>query len=195
MRFYLRNSQLENEENLTMEFKGHRTFAPQEQSMANRDENNRPTRRHISKYCCGMLNTGKGGLILCGILDEGTVAGIMMSPFQRDHFVLSVQSEFAKFDPPVPPHLYSIGFVPVIENPDDEPDDDTNWETQLNENQPHFLGTVRFCWCDNESLAALSKGVMYNFYVIEIEIKEWDKSDPRNQELFPSNVSYMAFSF
>ena len=30
---------------------------------------NRPSRQHISKYACGMLNTGKGGVISMGILD------------------------------------------------------------------------------------------------------------------------------
>ena len=50
----------------------------------------------VAKYACGMLNTVGGGLILLGVLDNGTVEGFMMNQFQRDHFVLSVQETFKR---------------------------------------------------------------------------------------------------
>ena len=52
--------------------------------------------QNVSKYACGMLNTVGGGLILLGVLDDGTVEGFMMNQFQRDHFALSVQETFKR---------------------------------------------------------------------------------------------------
>merc|ERR1719283_651381 len=109
--YYVRHSVLASEEGQHLEFKGHRAFAPGDVNLLNRDKENRGTRQNVSKYACGMLNTPGGGLILLGILDDGRVAGFMMSKWQRDHFVLTVQETFKRFDPPVPEDLFRIHFV------------------------------------------------------------------------------------
>jgi len=55
------------------------------------------------------------GIIFLGVLDNGEVNGIMMSPWQQQHFVLNVQETFQRFAPKVPDHFYKIQFVPVVE--------------------------------------------------------------------------------
>ena len=40
----------------------------------------------------------------------------------------------------------------------------------------------------NDALASLNRGIMYPFYVIEVEVEGWDGNDPRNKELL-SHVS------
>ena len=89
--YYVRHSHLPLEESNTLEFKGHRDFCVDDLKQSNRDDSNRPTRQQISKHVCGMLNTGKGGSIHCGVLDDGRVEGFMLSQYQKDHFVLNVQ--------------------------------------------------------------------------------------------------------
>ena len=55
------------------------------------------------------------GIIFMGVLDDGEVNGVMMSPFQQHHFLLHVQDTFDRYSPKVPSHLYKIKFVPVVE--------------------------------------------------------------------------------
>jgi hypothetical protein len=50
-----------------------------------------------------------------GVLDDGEVNGLMMSPFQQHHLVLSVHDTFERFSPKVPDHFFKIKFVPVVE--------------------------------------------------------------------------------
>ena len=90
-RYYVRHTHLPLEESNTLEFKGHRDFCVDDLKQSNRDDCNRPTRQQISKHVCGMLNTGRGGSIHCGVLDDGRVEGFMLSEYQKDHFVLNVQ--------------------------------------------------------------------------------------------------------
>ena len=47
--------------------------------------------------------------------DDGRVDGLMMSLYQMDHFRLSLQDLFQSYVPPVPSHMYSVKFVPVLE--------------------------------------------------------------------------------
>ena len=91
-KYYVRHSHLPLEESNTLEFKGHRDFCVDDLKQSNRDDSNRPTRQQISKHVCGMLNTGKGGTVHCGVLDDGRVEGFMLSEYQKDHFVLNVQA-------------------------------------------------------------------------------------------------------
>jgi hypothetical protein len=62
-----------------------------------------------------MLNTGQGGSIFLGVTDDGSVEGFMMSPAQKEHFLLTVKETLSRYSPPVPDHMYSIKFVPVID--------------------------------------------------------------------------------
>jgi len=162
---------LENEEGQNMEFKGHRAFAPEDVNQLNRQEG-QLTRQNIAKYACGMLNTVGGGLILAGVLDDGRVEGFLLNKFQRDHFVLTVQETFKRFDPPVPENRYSIHFVPVVDSESEEPEDEDKLETfQRFDNMPHQLLTAHFCWCDYNASAALTKGLLNSFYVIELRFR------------------------
>jgi hypothetical protein len=56
-----------------------------------------------------------------GVLDDGEVNGIMMSPFQQQHLVLHVEDTFQRYSPKVPSHLYRIKFVPVVEPGEHQP--------------------------------------------------------------------------
>ena len=55
------------------------------------------------------------GIILMGVLDNGEVNGLMMSPFQQHHFILNVHETFGRFSPKVPDHFFKIRFVPLLE--------------------------------------------------------------------------------
>ena len=76
-RYYMRGSIYPREETTYEELKGHRSFSKEELPRLSQTGTigygNRPSRQFISKYACGMLNTGKGGLISMGILDTGRI--------------------------------------------------------------------------------------------------------------------------
>jgi len=169
MKYYLRHSYLENEESQMIEFKGHRAFAPEDVNKLN-CVGGQATRRDISRHACGMLNTPNGGLILCGVLDNGRVEGLMLTRFQRDHLILSIQDTFKRYQPPVPEELYSVHFVPVVDSELEEPDDDDVTVSHQKGDVPHRLRTANFCWCDFDATAAMTKGFLNNFYVVEIRL-------------------------
>ena len=86
--------------------------------------------------------------------------------------------------------MYSIRFVPIVEYENeyfDHMEDILQRRSQSND-LVHVLRTTRFCWCDLDALASLNRGIMYPFYVIEVEVEGWDGNDPRNKELL-SHVS------
>ena len=203
MHYYVRHSQLDLEEGKNMEFKGHRMFSKSQVPVPpNGDVQLRQTRQHVSKYVCGMLNTGVGGTLLLGVLDNGTVEGFMMNQFQRDHFVLSVQNTLEnKFRPAVPPHFYSITFVPVVESEEDAKSVGRHfeWNNSIlqDENLVHVIGANKYCWCDANAIAAFNIGIMNPFFVIQLKIYPWDGGrDPRHRH-YPNilNVSDALMSF
>jgi hypothetical protein len=100
---------------------------------------NRPTRQPVSKYACGMINTRKGGVILLGVLDDGRIEGFMLTKFQQDHVRLSIQDTFERYNPQLPPHLYSVYFVPVVE---DDKDSSSVRKLKLLRNHATFYATV-----------------------------------------------------
>ena len=101
-----------------------------------------------------------------------------------------MQDTFSRFKPPVKPSMYSVRFVPVVERETDTFDhnEDILQRRCQNEELVHVMRTTRFCWCDLDALAAINRGVMYPFYVLEVEVEGWDGTDPRNRELL-SHVS------
>ena len=101
-----------------------------------------------------------------------------------------MQDTFQRFKPPVKPHMYSIRFVPIVENEGEvfEHNEDLLQRRSQNAELIHVLRTTRFCWCDLDALALLNRGSMYPFYVLEVEVEGWDGNDPRNKELL-SHVS------
>jgi len=176
---YIRGSILPFEEALDVEFKGHRDFSHFNLTCWGRYNG---TRQYISKYACGMLNSGEGGTIYMGILDSGYVGGLMLTEFQKDHIILNISETFQNFTPQVPKHLYSVTFVPVVEN-DAEIQQTPNIlsHRQQNRNLEHLILNNKYCWCDYECLASLNRGIMPPFYVIELKIRRWNRSDPKNR--------------
>ncbi|XP_068671492.1 schlafen-like protein 1 [Montipora foliosa] len=68
---------------------------------------------HVRKYGCAFLNSS-GGVLMAGVLDDGRIHGIRCSPHMMRDMTQTVESEFARFLPNVPPDLFRVQFVPVI---------------------------------------------------------------------------------
>ena len=85
-RTYTRHQVVTMEEDMTTEFKGHRSILMEDENPKHWNPNNvrsqGRTRQPWSKYMAGFLNSGMGGIIYGGILDNGSVAGIALSPYQ-----------------------------------------------------------------------------------------------------------------
>ena len=88
--------------------------------------------------------------------------------------------------------MYSVRFVPIIENAGGtfEHNEDILQRRCQNQELVHVLRTTRFCWCDLDALASINRGIMYPFYVLEVEVEGWDGNDTRNRELL-SHVSVL----
>jgi hypothetical protein len=194
---YLRHSVLPVEEDLTHEFKAHRQLSNIDLSTCKYTRSidgglwpKLPMRRaSLSLSIGGMLNTGLGGIMYLGVTDEGVAEGFIMSLYQKDHFTLSFRDLLSRYIPPVPDHMVSIDFVPVID-PDEEgkpisPDpvdlDTPRW-------QDHEVRESRYCWCDSYTLALCANGLIPRFYVLEIKFEAWNKDDPRNATLIRPDV-------
>ena len=93
---YIRGEKVNVEEDLTHEFKGHRVICREELKLHQLSGRQRQTRQEWSKYLCGMLNTGLGGTLYGGILDDGSVAGFLMSRYQQLHVMLALQEVFSR---------------------------------------------------------------------------------------------------
>jgi len=187
------------EEDLRNEFKAHRQLSDADMSDkatimsrkwsaagGNKDDDSRvrklPIRRKsLSPYICGMLNTGKGGRMYLGVTDEGKVAGLMMSAFQRDHFRLALADLMRRYTPSVPDHLVRAAFVPVK----DKADDVIGKETlgfRTDSTRPHAVRNSKYCWCDFYSLGAMERGLLQPFYVVELIVSPWQI--PGNNQSF-----------
>ena len=162
-RTYTRGEIVPFEEDMYHEFKGHRTISIENRMPDFKTGEFIKTRQQWSKYLCGMLNSGVGGVLYGGILDHGEVNGFMLSLYQIDHVVQQLDDLFQRFTPPVPHHLYKVEFIPQIEPTDKEytpfPFDK---DPQL-ENIPHKFRSYRRCWCDNDAAASHSFGKQLMF--------------------------------
>ena len=130
------------------------------------------TRQQWSKYLCGMLNSGHGGVLYGGILDNGEVQGFMLSPYQRLHVVLQLQEVLDRFLPPVPPSLVSLQFVRIQEpglNEDEMKEAPVRPEMWRLE---HKMRDWARCWCDQEACAAAMYGLLLPWWVIEVTVGE-----------------------
>ncbi|XP_049951790.1 uncharacterized protein LOC126458981 [Schistocerca serialis cubense] len=115
-RWYRLGEVLSVEEDERHEFKGHRNVCPEDippWCRRAQDTSSR-TRSSISRNLCGFLNRGVGGVVLVGVLDSGVVVGSRLAPSQQQHLMLSLEDALARFRPPVPRHLWSVSFVPVL---------------------------------------------------------------------------------
>jgi len=177
VRTYTRGTIVPFEEDIVHEFKGHRTIAIENRMPKSAIwQNGRMgeclnTRQQWSKYLCGMLNSGMGGVLYGGILDNGEVNGFLMTDYQKLHVRLQLDEVFSRFDPPVPSSMYSVEFILQLE-PDEEElvPDRTAIDTHL-WNLPHKMATTRRCWCDNDAAAAHSLGIILPWYIIEVTVQ------------------------
>mmetsp|Transcript_34638 Transcript_34638/g.67405 ORF Transcript_34638/g.67405 Transcript_34638/m.67405 type:complete len:448 (-) Transcript_34638:271-1614(-) len=72
-----------------------------------------------NKYLCAFLNSS-GGDIFFGVEDCGTVAGLLMSQWQRDTARKDVDYHLSRFTPPVEPERYRLAFIKVYQRRTDQ---------------------------------------------------------------------------
>ena len=109
--------------------------------------------------------------------------------FSKDHFLLALKDMFSSYTPPVPSHLCKVHFVPVVEAEGDDPPLDpsaslpADWacHSEICRDLPHELRESRYCWCDCEAISAMERGMLNQFYVVELCIPPWDPQDQRNK--------------
>ena len=87
-----------------------------------------------------------------------------MSIYQKDHFLLSLRDLLSRYDPPVPEHRVSVQFVPVLEDFESEKTISNEEEIISYETSrclEHDIRSVKYCWCDNYTMAASKHGIMH----------------------------------
>ncbi len=90
----------------------------------------------------------------CGILDNGEVGGIGLTPFQKDHILLTLQDLFSRYNPPVGPDMYTCRFVPVFHREEEVIEISDNLALNNPErNKPHIMRKAMYCWCDKDGFA------------------------------------------
>ena len=61
-----------------------------------------------------MLNSKTGGTTCLGISDDAIVRGMLLNQYKMDHIMQNVQDVMDRSIPHIPPHRYSVDFVPAI---------------------------------------------------------------------------------
>ncbi|XP_048752200.2 uncharacterized protein LOC125663844 [Ostrea edulis] len=191
LQYYIRDSVVPFEEDMYHEFKGHRNLSVEELPPWTKETNkDRASRRAVSRALNGFINTGKGGTTYLGIIDSGCVRGLTLTQYQKDHVVGSLDDLMSRYTPHVAPHRYKVKFVPVVQEDCTEEERYLQCVSDLGEGygleerkRPHHFRTHLYCWCDKESFSQYSCGTLATDYVVEITIKPWDPSDPRNADV------------
>ncbi|XP_064599194.1 uncharacterized protein LOC135465782 isoform X2 [Liolophura sinensis] len=193
VKYYEKDSVIPVEEDFLHEFKGHRNLAVEELPPSSQvhARQEKATRKAASRNINAFLNTGKGGTLYMGILDDGTVKGIDLTQYQKDHVQASLDDLMMRYSPPVKPHRYKLQFIPVLDKALSEQaklqqcayeQRMIGLSTEEERLRPHQLRTALFCWCDKDAIAQKNMGQISTSYVIEVHIKSWDPSDYRNLE-------------
>merc|ERR1719510_621120 len=117
-----------------------------------------------------MLNTGLECKIYLGINDDGTVEGLMLSLYQKDHFMVSLRDLLRRFEPPVPHQRVSVKFIPVFEEDEQKIFEKEIITYDVSRSLDHNIRSDVYCWCDNYTMAAACHGMIHRFYVIELNI-------------------------
>ncbi|XP_044175611.1 uncharacterized protein LOC114965074 isoform X1 [Acropora millepora] len=183
--FYVVDSVVPFEEDATHEFKGHRNIAVEElPSRCYFPGTDRRSRKAVSRNINAFLNTGKGGTVYLGIIDDGTVKGLHMSQYQKDHVTVSVGDLLSRYTPKVPQECYKVEFVPVLNLAETS---DVELQPQLQDHvngdmdsirfRPHLLRTPGYCWCDRDAVEAFHKGIPSPLHVVEITVFPWKKEN------------------
>lgn len=146
------------------------------------------SRGPISRVLNAFLNTGDGGTVYMGVVDEGHVLGLNFTQYRKDHIKVELDDVMASYKPPVERHRYKIKFVPVVEEnaTKEEIDHVLSYDATLGTDRElrqraHVFRTHNYCWCDKDSVARFNNGFMSPLYVVEVTVKPWDPEDTRNQ--------------
>lgn len=193
-RYYIKGKKLSIDENIFHEFKGHRDMTIKDLSpntFSVEGDKMKMSRQPISRTLCSFLNTGIGGIIYIGILDNGKVTGINLTEFQKDHMNLALKSVVSQFSPPVYDYQYRIEFVPVVlkETEVEKALKSTKFRANdVRRLKCHVIETPHFCWCDNDAVFQVNSGILPPEYVVEIHIKPLDDDDPNRKLLLPTKM-------
>ncbi|CAH1792835.1 unnamed protein product [Owenia fusiformis] len=181
-RYYVKHSIVPFEEDATHEFKGHANICIEDipNYCVNAGASSKRSRQPISKTLNGFINTGEGGTVYCGILDSGSVKGIKLIQYKKDHYVASVDDCMGRFNPPVDKSRYEVRFIPVVEPNSSQAEisaicsyDSRKGVSLESRRREHLLRSQNYCWCDKESIALFNNNVIAPSYIIEICIKPW----------------------
>ncbi|XP_068722727.1 uncharacterized protein [Montipora capricornis] len=186
--FYFLDSVIPYDEDKTHEFKGHRNIVVEDlPPWCYIPGTEKRSRKAVSRNINAFLNTGKGGTIYLGVVDDGKVKGLRLTKYQKDHVKVAVKDALSRYTPKVPEECYKVEFVPVVEytetddvelHPQQQDDmDDIFDETDSNRMRPHLLRTPHYCWCDKEAVDTFRKGCAAPLYVVEITVFSWKKQN------------------
>lgn len=129
----------------------------------------------LSQNINAFLNTGKGGAVHKGIIDDEKVKGLHMLQQQRDHVRVSVGDLLSKYTPKVPEECYKVEFVQLLDLAETsdvklqpELQDRVNGEMDSIRFGPHLLRTPGYFLCDKEAIKAVHRGILSPLHVVEI---------------------------
>merc|ERR1711962_295871 len=177
-RFYIKKSLVSIEEDEYNEFKGHRSISIEElPPWCFQPNSDRRTRKPVSRTLNAFLNSGRGGTLYLGIIDEGVVKGFYLTEYQKDHVRVAIKDVFSRYQPKVDDDKYEVNFVPVLEKHESIED----VVSQISEEQKshsvedqvksHLLRTYDFCWCDQNLAERIDSDKRPRDYIIEIKIQ------------------------
>ncbi len=74
--------------------------------------------KYAEKNICAFLNSDFGGVLYCGVQDDGKVLGVALSQEQRDLVRRQLDSAIERYEPIPSQSLYSVRFRPVTQPKD-----------------------------------------------------------------------------
>ncbi|XP_063608247.1 uncharacterized protein LOC134782626 [Penaeus indicus] len=177
-RYYVLGQQINIEEDLCHEFKGHRSISIHDlhNLCLNTDGTTDRSRNAVSIPVCAMLNSSHGGTIYLGVADDGQVKGMGLTRYQRDHVEASLKWTLSKYTPPVSESRYCVKFVPVASSKNTQKSFKFQEEIVDEERrgQPHHVAQPNYCWCDMDASALRALGRLPMLFVVEVHIRPWD---------------------
>ncbi|XP_014786216.1 uncharacterized protein LOC106880676 isoform X1 [Octopus bimaculoides] len=180
--FYWENNMIPFEEDSRHEFKCHRNLSVEELPPWTQ-ENQKRTRRSISRTLNAFLNTGQGGSVYLGVADDGTIIGLQLTLFQRDHLKVNLDNLMKRYIPQVDVKRYGVHFMPVISQTVSMADayricSKINLESETfpkeERQRSHLCQSYAKCWCDEHACMMVKADEVIHRFVIAIHIKPWD---------------------
>jgi len=182
--YYVRDEEMPFDEDRFHEFKGHRSLAADECpkfSQSYEFDQLDSTRKPVSNTLNAFVNSPGGGTVYLGVLDNGSICGMLLTDYQKDHIEGNLKDLFSRYDVPVPNLRWALRFVPVVQR--DRLEEDVRFvkavqhlsrssRKNYQRQDIHVFRQENYCWCDKEAEEVLRKqsGVPPFSYVVEIEI-------------------------